>query len=86
MEEGGPKSGVQDTWTIVDPTSVVGTAYRVAFTRRTVVLVLKFRCEGDVPMLLEDNRFVFVEENSVFNVPTNSAGEDHFFKVPSFFH
>src|ERR1700730_5189477 len=39
-----------------------------------------------VPRLFEDDGFVFVEENSVFNVPTNGAGEDHFFKVAPFFH
>src|ERR1700732_959735 len=39
-----------------------------------------------VPRLLEDDGFVFVEENSVFNVPTNGAGEDHFFKVAPFFN
>jgi hypothetical protein len=36
--------------------------------------------------LLEDDRFIFVEENSVFDVPTNSAGKNYFFKVPPFFH
>lgn len=39
-----------------------------------------------VPGLVEDDGFVLVEEDSVFNVPTNCAREHHFFKVSTFFH
>ena len=39
-----------------------------------------------VPRLLEDDCFVAVEQNSVFNVPANGAGQDHFFKIAPFFH
>src|ERR1700694_2294429 len=45
-----------------------------------------FVTSAQVSRLLEDDGFVVVEENSVFNVPTNGAGEDHFFKVAPFFH
>ena len=45
-----------------------------------------FATGAHVPRLLENDGFVFVEENSVFNVPTNGAGEDHFFKIAAFFH
>ena len=36
--------------------------------------------------LLEDDGFVVIEEDSVFNVQANGAGEDHFFKVAPLFH
>ena len=36
--------------------------------------------------LFEDDGLVMVEQNSIFNVPTNGAGEDHFFKVAPFFY
>ena len=45
-----------------------------------------FATDAQVPRLLEDDGFVVVEEDSVFNVPTNGAGEDHFFKVAPFFY
>jgi hypothetical protein len=45
-----------------------------------------FATGAHVPTLLENDGFVFVEENSVFNVPLKGAGEDHFFKVTPFFH
>ena len=46
------------------------------------------RCpaRAHVRRLFEDDGFVVIEENSIFNVPANGAGEDHFFKVAPFFH
>ena len=38
-----------------------------------------------VRRLLEDDGFIFVEEDSVFDVPANGAGEDNFFEVAAFF-
>src|SRR5580704_11004370 len=39
-----------------------------------------------VARLFEDDGLVVVEQDSVFNVPTNGAGENHFFKVAPSFH
>ena len=45
-----------------------------------------FATDAHVARLLEDDGFVVIEENAVFDVPTNGTGEDHFFKVAPFFH
>ena len=41
---------------------------------------------SEAPRLLEDDGLVVVEQDPIFNVPTNGAGEDHFFKIAAFFH
>jgi hypothetical protein len=51
-----------------------------------VVASHMFPTDAHVPRLLENDGLVVVEEDSVFDVPTNGARENHFFKVASFFY
>src|ERR1700722_11858539 len=45
-----------------------------------------FAAGAHVWRLLEDDGFVVIEEDSVFNVQANGAGEDHFFQGAPLFH